>query len=655
MMASKDHTASRTAVYIALGLFGAYFLLRGAPWQGSTQLHTLMEVVAALLASTVGVFALVRYYSRPNNTFLFICAGFMGTALLDGYHAVVTSSLFASNFPSAPSSLIPWSWIASRLFLSILLTLSWLAWRRENRMGEAGVIDRRSVYAIVGLLTVGSFLLFALVPMPRAYYLEFFFHRPEELLPAGFFLVALLGYLAKGHWKHDDFEHWLVLSLIVGFMGQAMFMSFSGQLFDFEFGAAHTLKKVSYILVLTGLLIGMYHLFKREENQNIQLQTEITERVRAEGEIKRLVRDNELILNSVAEGIYGLDKYGAITFVNPAVTDITGWSELELIGRIEHQRLHHSQRDGSPNPWETSPIKTTLERGITQRITDEVFWRSDSTSIPVEYTCTPIRDRERNEIAGAVVTFRDITKRIAMDRMKDEFVSVVSHELRTPLTSIRGSLGLIAGGVMGVLPDKAQHMADIAVTNADRLIRLINDILDIERVESGGVTMAKTACDTRALMAQAMELTGGMAAKAGVTLCQSPVPVQLWADPDRIIQAFTNLLTNAIKFSPMGSTVSLMAQRQGDHVLFQVTDQGREIPVENLESIFERFKQVDASDSREKGGTGLGLAICRSIVQQHGGSIWAESTVGKGSTFSFTLPVPQENRLESSVPDEIDA
>ena len=135
MMASKDHTASRTAVYIALGLglFGAYFLLRGAPWQGSTQLHTLMEVVAALLASTVGVFALVRYYSRPNNTSLFICAGFMGTALLDGYHAVVTSSLFASNFPSAPSSLIPWSWIASRLFLSILLTLSWLAWRRENR------------------------------------------------------------------------------------------------------------------------------------------------------------------------------------------------------------------------------------------------------------------------------------------------------------------------------------------------------------------------------------------------------------------------------------------------------------------------------------------------------------------------------------------
>ena len=212
----------------------------------------------------------------------------------------------------------------------------------------------------------------------------------------------------------------------------------------------------------------MYQLFKREEKQNIQLQTEITERVRAEGEIKRLVRDNELILNSMAEGIYGLDQHGAITFVNPAVKDITGWSEADLIGRIEHQRLHHSKLDGSPNRWETSPIKATLEHGITQQITGEVLWRSDGVCIPVEYTCTPIR--ERDEIAGAVVTFRDITKRIAVDRMKDEFVSVVSHELRTPLTSIRGSLGLIAGGVMGVLPEKAQHMADIAVTNADRLV-----------------------------------------------------------------------------------------------------------------------------------------------------------------------------------------
>ena len=470
MMAPKVHTASRSAVYTALGLglFGAYFLLRGVPWQGSTQLHTLMEVVAALLASTVGVFAFVRYYSRPNNTFLFICAGFMGTALLDGYHAVVTSSLFASNFPSAPSSLIPWSWIASRLFLSILLALSWLAWRREEKIGEAGVIDRRPIYAIVGFVMLGSFALFAFVPMPRAYYPELFFHRPEELLPAGFFLVALLGYLAKGHWKHDEFEHWLVLSLIVAFMGQAMFMSFSGRLFDLEFDAAHTLKKLSYILVLAGLLISMYQLFKREEKQNIQLQTEITERVRAEGEIKRLVRDNELILNSMAEGIYGLDQHGAITFVNPAVKDITGWSEADLIGRIEHQRLHHSKLDGSPNRWETSPIKATLEHGITQQITGEVLWRSDGVCIPVEYTCTPIR--EGDEIAGAVVTFRDITKRIAVDRMKDEFVSVVSHELRTPLTSIRGSLGLIAGGVMGVLPEKAQHMADIAVTNADRLV-----------------------------------------------------------------------------------------------------------------------------------------------------------------------------------------
>ena len=264
-----------------------------------------------------------------------------------------------------------------------------------------------------------------------------------------------------------------------------------------------------------------------------------------------------------------------------------------------------------------------------------------------------MRDFEARAAASGgnevLLIVRDITERLAVDRMKDEFVSVVSHELRTPLTSIRGSLGLIAGGVMGPLPEKAQNMAEIAVSNTDRLIRLINDILDIERMESGRVTMERTACDAAALMAQAAEVTGDMAEKAGVTLLLSPEPVRLWADPDWIIQTFTNLLSNAIKFSPRGGTVWLEAQRQGDEVLFQVKDQGRGIPAENLESIFERFQQVDASDTREKGGTGLGLAICRSIAQKHGGRIWAESTVGEGTTIFLTLPSLVEEEQAVSI------
>ena len=275
---------NRVLTYIVLfvGLCLAYFFLRGSSWQGSTQLHTLMETVAFLLALMVGVMALSRFYARKNNTFLFIGAAFVGTALLDGYHAAVTSSYFASHFPSAPASLFPWSWIASRWFLSVLLFLSWLACIREDRHGEAGRIRERTVYCSVGLLTLSSFIFFAFVPLPRAYYPEIIFHRPEEFLPAAFFLLALCGFLYQGRWKTHSFKHWLVISLIVGVVSQTVFMSFSGQLFDMEFDAAHLLKKVSYVCVLTGLVISMYHLFKQEEERTDQLGAEIAERAHYE-------------------------------------------------------------------------------------------------------------------------------------------------------------------------------------------------------------------------------------------------------------------------------------------------------------------------------------------------------------------------------------
>jgi len=228
--------------------------------------------------------------------------------------------------------------------------------------------------------------------------------------------------------------------------------------------------------------------------------------------------------------------------------------------------------------------------------------------------------------------------------MKDEFVAVVSHELRTPLTAIRGSLGLIQNGATGTLSGKAQRWVEIAVTNTDRLGRLINDFLDIERIESGQVTMEKKLCDAAKLINQAAELMRNVAETSGITLVTSPVAACLWADPDRIMQILTNLLGNAIKFSSEGGTVELTAQLKGEQILFQVKDQGRGIPADKLETIFERFEQVDTSDSRAKGGTGLGLAICRSITRQHDGRIWAESNLGEGSTFLLTLPSWQGDR-----------
>ncbi|MCX7595162.1 MAG: ATP-binding protein [Fischerella sp.] len=397
---------------------------------------------------------------------------------------------------------------------------------------------------------------------------------------------------------------------------------------------------------------------------NRRLLEEIHERERAlrdrkqtQASLERLSRQSELILNSAGEGIYGLNCQGKITFVNPAAARMLGYEVKELINQFMHEIVKHSRPDGVRYFLEENPIYATLQNGTVQHITDDIFYRRDGSKFPVEYVSTPIR--EQKKIVGAVVIFKDITERQIIERMKDEFVSVVSHELRTPLTSIRSALGLLARGSLNNQPEKSQRMLEIAFDNTNRLVRLINDILDIERINSGKVTMHKQTCNAADLMIQAVDEMRAMAEKAEIHLELTPVSVQLWVDPDRIIQTITNLLSNAIKFSPPGSTVwlSVELQQEGEvtkvagvednklitspnsYLLFQIKDQGRGIPEDKLETIFDRFQQVDASNSRHQGGTGLGLAICRSIIQQHGGKIWAESTLGKGSTFYFTLPI----------------
>lgn len=436
---------------------------------------------------------------------------------------------------------------------------------------------------------------------------------------------------------------------------------------------------------------------------------DISDSKRVEKAFEQLRHQTEMILFSAGEGICGLNKEGKVTFVNPTAVRMAGCESKQLIDRPLYESLHRSQEECSKAIQQLSPatdinsgselvphcatpqagkllpnrvssqILATLEDGEARRVTDEIFWRRDGSSFPVEYVVAPMR--EEGEIMGAVVTFKDITDRLAVERMKDEFISVVSHELRTPMTSIHGALGLLNSGLLDAYPQKAKRMLEIAVTNTDRLVRLVNDILDLERMESSYSTAIKQTCNVAELMLQAADEMQGMAQQAGVTLSVKPVGAQLQAVPDRLIQALTNLLSNAIKFSPSGATVWLsgelthnldLAEKAADksvsspsllspepaaapphlpvasswYIVIAVKDQGRGIPADKLEMVFERFQQVDASDSRQKGGTGLGLAICRSIVQEHGGRMWVESVLGEGSTFFLSLPILREGLVE---------
>ena len=232
----------------------------------------------------------------------------------------------------------------------------------------------------------------------------------------------------------------------------------------------------------------------------------------------------------------------------------------------------------------------------------------------------------------------DISDRKAIEQMKSEFISIASHEMRTPLTSIHGVIKLLNAGRLGELSATGQQMLEMALRNSDRLVRLVNDILDIEKMESGRDRLEKQTCDSAELIQQAIDALRSMADEHQIILETNSPSIKLNADRERIVQTLTNLISNAIKFSAAGSKVWLTSTLQETEVLFSVKDRGRGIPEDKLETIFERFQQVDASDSRKKGGTGLGLAICRHIVEQHKGKIWVESVYGEGSTFYFSIP-----------------
>jgi two-component system, OmpR family, sensor histidine kinase VicK len=371
---------------------------------------------------------------------------------------------------------------------------------------------------------------------------------------------------------------------------------------------------------------------------------DISEQVRAEGRLRTLTRQSDSILASVGDGIYGIDLDGKVTFVNAAATQMLGYKQEEMLGHVMHNLIHHTRADGTPYDSTDSPIRKSLTNFDTVRVSNEIFWRKDGTSFPVEYVARPQIDSQSSDSEGlkplgVVVAFTDTTERRALDRMKDEFISTVSHELRTPLTSLRGALGLLAGGALANRPEKTQQMLEIAISNSDRLVRLVNDILDLERISSGKTELHSTMCSAEDLLRRAAGVQQNRTPRPNIRIFFAAHGVSVWADADRILQTLNNLLSNAIKFSPAGSEIHLTARNLDDsEAIIEVRDQGRGIPADKLEHIFDRFQQGDASDSRDMGGTGLGLAICRSIINQHGGRIWATSVEGQGTTIHFTLP-----------------
>jgi PAS domain S-box-containing protein len=402
----------------------------------------------------------------------------------------------------------------------------------------------------------------------------------------------------------------------------------------------HRLVMLQFVLLtvsLTGLCLGGL-IAERAQSQRKAEMSE--ERVR-------------LLLDSTGEAIYGLDMIGLCIFSNPACLRLLGYtSQDDLLGKNMHKLIHHTRANGSPYPVQDCPLYAAFLGGHPSYDPDEIVWRSDGTSFPVEFRSYPIlRD---GEILGAVVTFVDITERRRVqqellrakevaesaNRAKSEFLANMSHEIRTPMNGIIGMTDLALDTTLSL---EQREFLDLIKVSADSLLVLLNDILDFSKIEAGKLDLDPIEFAFHQTVNDTLKVMRFRARQKGLQLngrLGLEIPPLLIGDPARLRQVLINLLGNAIKFTERGEiTLDVQEEKsQQDQINlhFRVRDTGIGIPREQQSLIFEAFTQADSSTTRKYGGTGLGLAITARLVELMGGKIWVESSPGLGSTFHFT-------------------
>lgn len=336
------------------------------------------------------------------------------------------------------------------------------------------------------------------------------------------------------------------------------------------------------------------------------------------------------LLDNTSEIVARVAPDGTLRYANAACRRVVGDIPLGADTTWLRELLTPSSRVALDAAWNEA-----LEQGATSTIS--LTFQPDGR-LPVEVELRLIASFTHGQLRAMRLFGRDVTERRRVERMKDQMIGIVSHELRTPIGAVQGALQLLERLLPKDLGAKERELIALAKRNGERLLGLVNDLLDIERLEGGQMHFHMRDVNLAEIFAAAQDAVLPQAERVGVTLAFDDCGAKVHGDPARLAQVVTNLLGNAVKFSPRGGTVRVDAVAEGPQWRVRVADEGRGIPAADIDRVFERFAQVARTDATEKGGTGLGLTIARAIVLQHEGRIWVESEDGKGSTFQFTLP-----------------
>ncbi len=368
---------------------------------------------------------------------------------------------------------------------------------------------------------------------------------------------------------------------------------------------------------------------------------DITDRKRAEEVVKASEARIRFIIANMPVGLVLLNPHGEIELVNSAMDEMLKYEPGELIGRPFGGVFQRKADQAEVEVWEI--VKERALGHIHERIAEQ----KDGNTFPAHLSIREYDSRDGLKYMGIML---DVSERHEIERFKQEFLGVISHELRTPLTSIRGSFEMLLAGMFGDLSKDAKHVINIAEKSSTRLIRLVNDLLDVEKLESGKLDMFMEETDANAIIETSVENVRYFAEDHGVIIVAPPIDLPLIADGERLVQVVVNLLSNAIKFSEKGHSVTVSVLPTDTHAEFKISDTGRGIPAEHIGKLFNRFTQVEKADATKKKGSGLGLAICKAIIEEHGGQIGVDSELGKGSTFWFRIPLrPQEGNKQPYV------
>ncbi len=614
---------------LAIFLF-VYYLVNKIYIVSNDFIHTIIELFAAFICLYAAILGFIKYYYRKTTNILIISSGLLVTSLLKFSLALTLSPFLLQLISASGTAYLLWSNFAINTFFTLTFLTSLIINYYQEKKQINLKLNEMLYYTSILILTTAILASLMLLPLT----LDFI--NMGYILLSILLFSTLLGYFIKSDWKKDYLNYFIMYALIGQFVSISIFQSASNEVFDFKYELSTVVQILSFIFIIIGLLTNIFSIFKQKKLNEQRL---------------------EAILNSMVDSIITIDVSGNIKSYNPMTEVLFGYSEKEL----ENQNINILIP-------EVEVIDSLMSKLVDGKV-ELTAVRKNNTTFPAEMGLSEIYWDNKTIF---IVVIRDITQHKEVAQLKNEFVSIVSHELRTPLTSIRGSLGLLAANTLGKVPEQMKSLIDIAYNNSSRLVFLINDILDIEKIESGKMTFDMVVVDLIPLIKECISSNNMYAAQYDVKynfvninnkregaeyyinednnyrIIEDVDDIQLFVDKNRLMQVITNLLSNAAKFSKPNDSVDIIVSRYENTIRVSVKDYGQGMPEKFKSKIFQKFAQADSSTTRAKGGSGLGLNICKAIIEKMHGSISFETELGKGSTFYFDIPLFNDRRTKKS-------